>query len=104
LNPKHSYGRSSEEKLSEGILGRRRPEPTLEQARIELAAAITRISSKLIPDDYGKLTQVISEATIVEVLKSMEANFYQKKGDWTLILEEICERLVQGTNRGAMNK
>jgi len=104
LNPKHSYVRSSEEKLSEGILGGRRPEPTLEQARIELAAAITRISSKLISDDYGKLTQVISEATIVEVLKSIEANFYQKKGDLTLILEEICERLVQGTNRSAINK
>lgn len=89
------YRRSREENPSNGVSGGHRPEPTLEQARNELAKAINNILCRFVPVDYGPAVFAISETAIVETLKSFEANLIRSKGDLTLVLVEIHERLFQ---------
>lgn len=99
LNVRNVYLRIGQEIPSRGIIEGTRPEPTLEQAREELARAIHQNSSKWILDDYGPLARVVSETTIIETLKSLEASLTQKKANLSLVLGEIFGRVFQSISK-----
>ena len=93
--------RAERERPSLGILSGKRQEPTLEEARAELAAAISRVVHSLFQDRYGPLVGALSEPTINEMLKSFENNLSRAKGDITLVAQELLDRVIppQSKNR-----
>jgi len=94
---KESYLRALREDPSAGVIQGIRPEPSLDEARNELAGAISRIANNLLKDRYGPLVGVISEPAITEVLKGFEANLDRAKGDLTLVVEELVDRVLPGS-------
>ena len=86
--------RAMREEPSSGVMSGARPEPSLDEARTELAQAISRVANSLFKDKYGPLVGVISEPAINEFLKGFEANFLRTKGNLTLIFEELLDRVV----------
>ncbi len=97
-----SYLRAAREEPSIGILEGKRPEPTLDEARSEFAKAVSRVANTLFKDRYGPLVGVITEPAITEVLKGFEANLARAKGDITLVVEELMDRVLPGS--GMKNK
>jgi hypothetical protein len=89
--------RAMREDPSAGVLDGIRPEPTLEEARVELAREVSRIANALFKDKYGPLVGVISEPAITEVLRGFEANLDRVKGDITLVIEELVDRVLPGS-------
>ena len=78
---------------------KRRPEPTLDEARTELAQAISRVVHSLFQDRYGPLVGTITEPTINEFLKGFEANLTRAKGDITLVAQELLDRAMPPASR-----
>jgi len=93
-NSREGYLRAARERPSLGISEGKRPEPTLDEARSELAQALSRIGNSLLKDKYGPFVGVISEPAINEVLKGLEANVARVKGDVTILAEEILDRAL----------
>jgi hypothetical protein len=89
--------RAMREDPSAGVLDGIRPEPTLEEARVELAREVSRIANALFKDKYGPLVGVMSEPAITEVLRGFEANLNRVKGDITLVIEELVDRVLPGS-------
>ena len=89
--------RAMREDPSAGVLDGIRPEPTLEEARVELAREVSRIANALFKDKYGPLVGVMSEPAITEVLRGFEANIDRVKGDITLVIEELVDRVLPGS-------
>lgn len=89
--------RAMREDPSAGVLDGIRPEPTLEEARVELAREVSRIANALFKDKYGPLVGVMSEPAITEVLRGFEANLDRVKGDITLVIEELVDRVLPGS-------
>jgi len=89
-----SYLRATREVPSHGIACGLRPEPTLDEARAELSEAISRIATYLFKDRYGPLLGVVSQPAINEFLKGFESNLSRTKGDLTIVLEELLDRVV----------
>jgi len=77
-----------------GVMSGRRPEPTLDVARAELSEEISRIVTSLFKDKYGPLLDVVSKPAVNEFLKGFESNLSRTKGDLTIVLEELLDRLV----------
>lgn len=86
--------RAMREEPSAGVISGARPEPSLDEARTELAQAISRVANSLFKDKYGPLVGVISEPAINEFLKGFEANITRAKGDVTLVVGELLDRVI----------
>lgn len=90
----NAYLRAERERPSLGILSGRRPEPTLDEARSELAKSLSRVIHSVFQDRYGPLVGALSEPTINEALKSFESNLARAKGDVTLVAQELLDRVI----------
>ena len=93
-NSRESYLRAAREEPSFGVVSGARPEITIDEARSDLAQAISRVANNLFKDRYGPLVGVISEPAITEVLKGFEANLARARGDITIVVEELLDRVV----------
>ena len=93
-NSRETYMRAMREEPSSGVASGARPEPSLDEARAELAQAVSRVANNLFKDKYGPLVGVISEPAINEFLKAFEANLTRAKGDITLVAEELLDRVI----------
>ena len=69
-----------------------RPEPTLDEARTELANSIGEIDHKLFSKKSGPLVGTVTKTTAETLLKNGEDNLYRAKGDATLIIQELVDR------------
>jgi len=69
-----------------------RPEPTLDEARTELADSIGQIAHMIFSKKYGPLVGTVSKTTAETLLKSAEDNLYRAKGDATLVIQELVDR------------
>ena len=69
-----------------------RPEPTLDEARAELATSIGEIAHKVFSKKYGPLVGTVTKTTAETLLKNAEDNLYRAKGDATLIIQELVDR------------
>ena len=69
-----------------------RPEPTLDEARTELADSIGQIAHMIFSKKYGPLVGTVSKTTAETLLKSAEENLYRAKGDATLVIQELVDR------------
>lgn len=76
-----------------------RPEPTLDEARSELADVIGQISHTIFSKKYGPLVGNITKTTAETILKSAEDNLYRAKGDATLVLQELLDRSFTSPKR-----
>jgi hypothetical protein len=76
-----------------------RPEPTLDEARTELANSIGQIAHMIFSKKYGPLVGTISKTTAETVLKNAEENLYRTKGDVTLVIQEIIDRSFTSSKR-----
>jgi len=89
-----AYLRAARERPSLGVNTGQRAEVTLDEARTELARAISRILHSLFQDRYGPLIGSLSEPTIIEILKGFEANLSRSKADVTLVAQELLDRIL----------
>jgi hypothetical protein len=89
--------RAMREDPSAGVMDGIRPEPTLEEARVELAREVSRIANALFKDKYGPLVGVMSEPAINEILRVFEVNLDRVKGDITFVIEELVDRVLPGS-------
>ncbi|MSO29245.1 MAG: hypothetical protein EXQ75_05790 [Candidatus Planktophila sp.] len=69
-----------------------RPEPTLDEARAELADSIGQITHMIFSKKYGPLVGSVSKTTVETLLKNAEENLYRAKGDVTLVIQELVDR------------
>jgi hypothetical protein len=69
------------------------PEPTLDEARTDLAKAIGKIADQLLSKRYGPLIGTIAETTTTATLQQFEANLTKAKGDITLVVQEFSDRI-----------
>ena len=98
-NFRDAYLRAQREKPSIGFATGARPEPTLDEARAELAQAVSRVIHNLFADRYGPLVGTITEPTVNEFLKGFEANLKRAKGDVTLVAQELLDRAMPPRSR-----
>ena len=98
-NFRDAYLRAQREKPALGFSTGARPEPTLDEARAELAAAVSRVIHNLFADRYGPLVGTITEPTVNEFLKGFEANLKRAKGDVTLVAQELLDRAMPPRSR-----
>jgi hypothetical protein len=98
-NFREAYLRAEREKPALGFAMGKRPEPTLDEARAELAQAISRVVHNLFQDRYGPLVGAITGPTVNEFLKGFETNLARAKGDVTLVAQELLDRVLPPTPR-----
>jgi len=79
--------------------GNSRPEPTLDEAREDLARAIGDVAHSLFAKKYGPMVATVTKTTAEAVLKDLEKNAYRVKNDATLIAQELLDRAIT-KNRG----
>ena len=89
-----AYQRAERERPSLEIISSKRLEPTLEEARDELAKSLSRVIDSFIQDKYGFLGSALSELTLVEIMKSFEINLARAKGDITIVAQELFDRVA----------
>jgi|UniRef100_UPI004049783D hypothetical protein len=70
-----------------------RPEPTLDEARGELASVLGQLAHTIFSNKYGPLVGTVTKTTAETVLKSAEENLYRAKGDATLVIQELVDRI-----------
>jgi len=75
-------------------LGNSRPEPTLDEAREDLARAIGEVAHSLFAKKYGPMVATVTKTTAEAVLKELEKNVYRAKNDATLIAQELFDRAI----------
>ena len=76
-----------------------RPEPTLDEARSELANSIGEIAHKVFSRKYGPLVGTVTKTTTETLLKNAEDNLYRAKGDATLVIQELIDRAFTSPKR-----
>ena len=74
--------------------GNTRPEPTLDEAREDLARAIGDVAHSLFAKKYGPMVATVTKTTTEAVLKDLEKNAYRAKNDATLIAQELIDRAI----------
>jgi hypothetical protein len=74
--------------------GNTRPEPTLDEAREDLARAIGEVAHSLFAKKYGPMVATVTKATAEAVLKDLEKSAYRAKNDATLIAQELLDRAI----------
>ena len=72
----------------------KKPEPTLDEAREDLAKSVSEIAHALFAKRFGPLVGSVTQTTINAVLKDLENNAYRLKGDVTLVAEEFIDRAI----------
>ena len=75
-------------------VGNSRPEPTLDEAREDLARAIGDVAHTLFAKKYGPMVATVTKTTAEAVLKDIEKNAYRAKNDATLIAQELLDRAI----------
>lgn len=75
-------------------VGNSRPEPTLDEAREDLARAIGDVAHSLFAKKYGPMVATVARTTAEAVLKDLEKNAYRAKNDATLIAQELLDRVI----------
>ena len=78
-------------------VGNSRPEPTLEEAREDLARAIGEVAHSLFAKKYGPMVATVTKTTAEALLKDLEKNAYRAKNDATLIAQELLDRAITKT-------
>lgn len=96
---KSAYLRAERERPSLGICSGKRPEPTLDEIRADLASSLSRVINVVIKDRYGLLGNTLNELTLVEMLRSFEGNLARVKGDVTIIAQELLDRMFTPTSK-----
>jgi len=71
-----------------------KPEPTLDEAREDLAKSVSEIAHALFAKRFGPLVGTVTQTTVSAVLKDLEKNAYRFKGDATLVAEEFFDRAL----------
>lgn len=71
-----------------------RPEPTLDEAREDLARAIGEVAHSLFAKKYGPMVSTVTKTTAEAFLKDLERNAYRAKNDATLIAQELLDRAI----------
>lgn len=79
-------------------VGKRR-EPTLDEARAELASSIGQIAHMIFSKKYGPLVGTVTKTTIETVLENGEEILYRAKGDTTLIIQELVDRVFTSSKK-----
>ena len=92
-NFRDAYLRAQRERPDIGFAGKR-VEPSLDEARAELAKSISQVVHNLFQDRYGPLVSAVSEPAVTEFLKGFEARLTQAKGDVTLVAQELLDRVL----------
>ena len=92
-NFRDAYLRAQRERPDIGFAGKR-VEPSLDEARAELAKSISQVVHNLFQDRYGPLVGAVSEPAVAEFLKGFEARLAQAKGDVTLVAQELLDRVL----------
>ena len=87
-----AYSRASREEPFVGIFKGERPEPSLDEARRELAKAMSRLANNFCDDTYGPLIVNINETVVIELLRRFEAYLSETKSSLTFIMEELLDR------------
>ena len=72
----------------------KKPEPTLDEAREDLAKSVSEIAHALFAKRFGPLVGSVTQTTVNAVLKDLEKNAYRFKGDVTLVAEESIDRAL----------
>jgi hypothetical protein len=67
----------------------KKPEPTLDEARDDLAKSVSEIAHALFAKRFGPLV-----GSVNAVLKDLEKSAYRLKGDVTLVTEEFLDRAL----------
>ena len=75
-------------------MGNSRPEPTLDEAREDLARAIGEVAHSIFAKKYGPMVATVTKTTAEAVLKDLEKNAYRAKNDATLIAQELLDRAI----------
>ena len=75
-------------------IGNSRPEPTLDEAREDLARAIGEVAHTLFAKKYGPMVATVTKTTAEAVLKDLEKNAYRAKNDANLIAQELLDRAI----------
>ena len=75
-------------------MGNPRPEPTLDEAREDLARAIGEVAHSIFAKKYGPMVATVTKTTAEAVLKDLEKNAYRAKNDATLIAQELLDRAI----------
>jgi hypothetical protein len=88
-----NYLRARREQPSTAIANTKAPEPTLEEARADLAKAVGKIADQFLAKRYGPLIGTIAETTTIATLQQFEANLTRAKGDVTLVVQEFSDRI-----------
>ena len=88
-----NYLRTRREQPSSAIANTKAPEPTLEEARADLAKAVGKIADQFLAKRYGPLIGTIAETTTISTLQQFEANLTRAKGDVTLVVQEFSDRI-----------
>ena len=72
----------------------KKPEPTLDEARDDLAKSVSEIAHALFAKRFGPLVGSVTQTTVNAVLKDLEKSAYRLKGDATLVAEEFFDRAL----------
>ena len=72
----------------------KKPEPTLDEARDDLAKSVGEVAHALFAKRFGPLVGSVTQTTVNAVLKDLEKNAYRFKGDVTLVAEEFIDRAL----------
>lgn len=88
-----NYLRAGREQPALGISDAKAPEPTLDEARADLAKEIGKIADQFLAKRYGPLIGTIAETTANSTLQQFERNLTKAKGDVTLVVQEFSDRI-----------
>lgn len=75
-------------------IGNSRPEPTLDEAREDLARAIGEVAHSIFAKKYGPMVATVTKTTAEAFLIDLEKNAYRAKNDATLIAQELLDRAL----------
>jgi hypothetical protein len=73
----------------------KKPEPTLDQARSELADSVSQIFHTLFSNKYGPMVGNVTKTTVETLLINAEKNTAQTKRDAKLIADELFQRIFK---------
>ena len=85
--------RSEKPPLTEFTISSAGKEPTLDEARADLAAAVGALADTIFSKTYGPLVGTVTKTSVETVLKNAETTAHRAKGDAKLVIEELAARI-----------
>lgn len=70
------------------------PKPDLNQARTELSKVIGKFAEQFLAKRYGPLIGTVAESTTATYLQKFEESLAKAKGDITLVVQELVDRVM----------